>query len=704
MERADLLIELLTEELPAKTLTGLAGAFRDIMVDGLKKRGLSADFSDAEALWTPRRLVVMVPGLALEQPAQVLERRGPAIAAALDAQGQPAKALTGFAASCGVTVEQLERLETDKGAWFVHRSHKPGAATADLLAEIINESIKALPVPKPMRWGNGEFAFLRPVHGLLVLLGDALIRAQVFDVTSSRSTRGHRFTHPDLIEIRHPDTYAAQLREAGVMIDPAERARVIREQATAKAIRAGGVPHIRDELLDEVVNLNEWPVPLLCAIPSEFMRLPDAVIISTIESHQKFFPILDHQGKLLPAFIGVANLESRDAQEIRKGYERVTRPRLSDAAFFFDRDLATPLGDAREGLKRVTFQGRLGSLWDKTVRVRELCRWLAPQFGVDQAKALEAAELSRCDLLSQMVGEFPELQGEMGRTYLQRQGGDADVAIALDEFYQPRGAGQAIAGTALGQLLAVAERLDTLAGIYALGQRPTGNKDPFSLRRVALGLARTLIEGGHALDLPEALGRAVDAARAQLDGNRGPKDPATADAAVLVADLLAFIYDRLRAYYADIGVDGRVFEAVAALDVADLTRFDARVKACQAFMQLPQWESLAAANKRIRNILRKAGAEEIGPVRAQSLVEPAEIALAAATTAAAADVAPLLAAERYVELLTRLAALQAPVDAFFDGVMVMAEDPQQRRNRLGLLKQLQDLFLQVADVSLLAAG
>lgn len=704
MDRADLLIELLTEELPAKGLTELAGGFRDLIVEGLRKRGLTADYSDVEALWTPRRLVVVLPGLAREQPSQVLERRGPALASALDADGNPGKALLGFAASCGVAVEALERLETDKGAWFVFRQHKPGAATRDLLGEVVGEAIKALPVPKPMRWGNGQYAFLRPVHGLVLLHGADVVPAEVFGIAAGRSTRGHRFTHPEALDIQHPDTYAAQLRAAGVMIDPAERAEVIRTQATAKAVRAGGVPHLRAELLDEVVNLNEWPAALLCTIPAEYMRLPDAVIISTIESHQKFFPVLDHSGKLLPAFIGVANLESRDPQEVRKGYERVTRPRLSDAAFFFDRDLATPLADAQAGLSKVTFQGKLGSLWDKTLRVRALAEALAPAFNVPVQQARLAAELSRCDLLSQMVGEFPELQGQMGRTYLERQGGDPAVAVALDEFYCPRGGGQPIASTTLGQLLAVAERLDTLAGIFALGQRPTGNKDPFSLRRAALGLARTLIEGGHALDLEQALALAVEPVRAHLLAQRGPKDPALAETAALVAEIAGFVMERLRAYYADAGVDGRVFEAVAALKVAVLTSFHARTNACQAFMRLPQWESLAAANKRIRNLLRKADPADIGTPDPDLLTLPAERSLLAAMATAQTELAPLYERADHVAALTRLAALQGPVDAYFAEVMVMADDRALRRARLGLLERLQGLFLQVADVSLLAAG
>lgn len=704
MDRADLLIELLTEELPAKGLSELAQAFVALTVEALKKRGLGADWRDAEALWTPRRLTVLVPGLEVAQAEQVTERRGPALAAGLDAEGKPSKALAGFAASCGVEVAALERLETDKGSWFVHRARSPGKRTAEVLPEVLGEVVKALPVAKPMRWGEGEHAFLRPVHGLLVLLGRDVVPVSMFGVSSGATTRGHRFVAADPIVIEHPDTYVQQLRAAKVIVDPVERAREIRDQSRAKAMRARGTPQMREELVDEVANLTEWPVPLLCQIPAEFMRLPDAVIISTIESHQKFFPILDAAGKLLPAFIGVANLDSRDPQEIRKGYERVTRPRLADAAFFFDRDLATPLASYQDGLRKVTFQGRLGSQWDKTLRVTLLAESLCSAFGVDAAHAQQAASLSRCDLLSQMVGEFPELQGKMGRTYCERQGGDPAVALALDEVYSPRGAGQAIATSKLGQLLAVAERLDTLAGIFGIGQKPTGNKDPFSLRRSALGLARTLIEGGVRIDLRAALTQAVTAVLPVLTASRGPKDAAIPTTAGLVDELFGFILDRLRAYYADAGVDARVFEAVAALKLDELNDFDARAKACVAFMKLPAWESLAAANKRIRNILRKAEGEAVGPVDPAALVDPAEHALHEATRAAAADTAPLKAAGLHVELLTRLAQLQAPVNAFFDGVMVMADDARLRRNRLGLLKDLQDQFLQVADVSLLASG
>jgi len=701
MERADLLLEILTEELPAKGLSELAAALHDLLIDGLKKLGLSADYSDTEALWTPRRMVVIVPGLELEQAAQMQERRGPALQAAFDAAGAPSKALQGFAASCGVAVEQLQKLETDKGSWMVHRSVTAGRRTLDLLAGVLTAALRALPIAKPMRWGVGEHSFLRPVHGILFLLGRELVPFTAFGLHSRTQTVGHRFLHPDLISIAHLDVYAESLRAAKVLVDPAERRALIRSQAQAKAMRAGGTAQIRDALLDEVADLTEWPQALLCQIPSEFMRLPEAVIITTIESHQKFFPVVDAQGKLLPAFIGVANLESRDSQQVIQGYERVVRPRLSDAQFFFDRDLKTPLQDHLEGLKKVTFQARLGSQWDKTMRVAALAEQLAANFAVEPASARQAAELSRCDLLTHMVGEFPELQGQMGRRYWLEQGGASDIAEALDEVYMPRGAGQQIAATPLGGALACAERLDTLAGIFAIGLKPSGNKDPFSLRRAALGLARTLIESGTALDLKSALNSAVRAVLPGVQATRGAKDAATPDAQALTQDIFDFVVERLRAYGAEQNADPRVFDAVAALQPVDLLDFDLRLKACQSFMQLPEWESLAAANKRISNILRKSDAQT--PTTATQLLREApELALLAITASATAATAPLRTSQRYVELLTSLAALQAPVDLFFDKVMVNCEDLALRQQRLGLLQRVQSLFMQVADIGLLA--
>jgi len=716
---ADLLVELLCEELPAKAVADLATGLRDGLSERLSKAGIGHGREQTQALWTPRRIAVLIPGVALAQPEQTLERRGPALAAGMGADGTPSKALHGFAASCGVAVTALEKLETDKGAWFVYRSSKPGALTAEVLPAMIKECIEALPQGKPMRWGSNEFAFLRPVHGLIVLLGEMVLSASVYGVSSGRRTRGHRFHHLDDVLIARPADYVATLLAAQVLVDPQARRERVRAQVSAAAQTLGGNPRLPDDLIDEVSNLTEWPCAIACSIPTEFMRLPEAVIVTTIETHQRFFPVLDDGGHLLPSFVGVANIESRDPNEIRKGYERVVRPRLSDAAFFFDQDLKQPLSEHVEALKTVTYQQKLGSLFDKTERVIALARAVAPAVGVDPGLAQAAARLSKADLQTRMVGEFPELQGHMGRTYALAQGQPEALAIALDEVYAPRFSGAPIAASPLGRVLAIAERLDTLAGIFAVGLKPTGNKDPFALRRAALGLARTLIEGQIRLDLPQILEQAVLGIPAQslkdylakiansvfnddsLLGKLADKLCAPA-----VNELYEFILERTRAYYTDAGITADVFEAVAARRPHDLLDFDQRLKAVLAFKALGACQSLAAANKRSRNILRKASEAGID-VNALTAVSPAllhhdaERALFAAINSAEHDSAPSFARGDYIAGLSRLAQLQAPVDAFFEGVMVMADDSAVRDNRLALLQRLSTLFLGAADISLL---
>jgi len=701
---ADLLVELLCEELPAKSVALLATGLRDALSQRLEKAGIAHPRELAEALWTPRRIAVHMRGVALSQPEQSSERRGPALAAGIGADGQPSKALIGFAASAGVSVDALEKLETDKGAWFVHRSTRPGALTADALPTMLREAIEGLPLAKPMRWGDNDFAFLRPVHGLVVLLGESVLSADVYGVHSGRRTRGHRFHHPDEVVLARPSEYIAALEAAHVLVDPAQRRERVRSQVAAAAITRGGQARLPDDLIDEVSNLTEWPSAIACTIPSDFMRLPKAVIMTTIETHQRFFPVLDAAGELLPAFIGVANIESRNPDEIRKGYERVVRPRLADAAFFFDLDLKQPLAELVEGLKAVTYQQKLGSVYAKSERVANLARALAPALGVDPEHAARAALLAKADLLTRVVGEFPELQGQMGRAYALAQGHDAALADALEEVYWPQQAGSPIARSQLGRVLAIAERLDTLAGIFAVGQRPTGTKDPFALRRAALGLARTLIEGAISLPLDKAVGAAIGGARLAIEANTNGS--ASHLEAVLLNEILEFVFERTRAYYLDAGITADVFDAVAASKINDLVDFDRRLNAVLVFKGLPACQSLAAANKRIRNILRKAADSGVAiaalpAVDAARFQQPSEHALLAAVDRAHTESAPHFAAGEYIQGLTRLAQLQLPVDAFFADVMVMADDLQVRDNRLALLERVSNLFLKTADVSLL---
>ena len=717
MSAADksLLIELGTEELPPKALDELSAAFLRGICDGLARRGIEAALDQAKAYCTPRRLAVHVPAVAKAQPEQAIERRGPAVSAGLGADGQPSRALLGFAQSCGVAVEQLEKLETDKGAWFVYRSVQSGQPVAALLPAIVEEALKGLPIPRPMRWADHDYSFVRPAHWLVMLHGDAIVDGEVLGLKSGRKSRGHRFMHPNPVHVLDADSWLDVLRAAKVLADPAERRRRIREEVDHAGLKTDGVPRLDDTLLDEIANLVEWPAAIACTFDRDFLAVPPEALVTTMETNQKFVPVFDAAGKLTEHFIGIANIESKDPVQIRKGYERVIRPRFADAKFFWDEDLKTPLADYQEQLKHVTYQQALGSLWDKSVRVAELARVVANRVGADAGAATRAASLGKCDLLTRMVGEFPELQGVMGRYYAAHHGEAADVAAALDGYYQPRQSGDAIADGKLSRVLAVAERLDTLAGIFAVGLKPSGNKDPFALRRAALGLARTLVEGKLDLDLRALFAEALEllpetalvaGLKRGKDGKAPPLDPGVRRAALL-DELHDFVLERLRGYYAERGFTPEQFEAVLAVAPVSLYDFDRRLRAVAEFGKRPEAASLAAANKRVANILRKSreegeavarGVREADPDPAR-FESPVEAALAEALASAHHDTAQALRRGDYTEALARLAQLQAPVDAFFDGVMVNADDARVRANRLALLGQLSTQFGAIADIS-----
>ena len=685
MSMQPLLIELGVEELPVKALPGLAQAFFDGVIDGLAKRGVAFERGDAKPLSTPRRLAVLLPGVETEQPEQHSEVFGPYLNIALDANGAPTKALQGFAAKAGIDWTALERTTDAKGERFVLRSVTPGAQTASLLPEILREAIAAMPIPKPMRWGSHEYAFARPVHWLVLLHGNNIVPAELLGLTSDRFSRGHRFMADKQVWLSNPADYVESLKAANVLVDADARRERIVAEVNAAAAQAGGVARITDDNLEQVVNLVEWPAAVLCSFEREFLAVPQEALIETMEINQKFFPVLDAGGKLTEKFIGIANIESRDVAEVSKGYERVIRPRFSDAKFFFDEDLKQGLVAMGEGLKTVTYQAKLGSVADKVQRVSALAQIIAPQVGADPVQAKRAAELAKNDLQSRMVNEFPELQGIAGRHYAMAGGESPSVALAIDESYQPRFAADDIAASALGKVLAIAERLDTLAGGFAAGLKPTGNKDPFALRRNALGLARSIIESGFDLDLPALLASAnAGLAERKVQADAG--------------ELYDFIIDRLKGYYADKGVPVTHFNAVAELKPASLYDFDRRIDAIGTFAQLPEAEALAAANKRIRNILRKAEGAIPGSIDPSLLREPAESELAEAVTAAIDDTGVALAQKDYVAVLGRLARLRPQVDAFFDAVMVNAEDPALRGNRLALLRTLGDRLGSVAAI------
>ena len=721
MAERSLLVEIGTEELPIHAVDELAQAFVRGVCERLTKRGIAHDATNVRAFCTPRRLAVHVPAVAAQQPEQRSEVLGPYLDVALDAQNQPTKALLGFAQRAGVEWTQLERASDGKGERFAHRAVTPGAATATIVPAIIAEALAALPIGKPMRWGNHDYAFARPVHWLVMLHGDRVIEGAVLGLRSGRQSRGHRFMHPQPVHLADADSYVEALRGAKVLADPVARRARIREEVQ-RAAHGLGAPRLDDALLDEIANLTEWPAAIACAFDRDYLVVPHEALVTTMVANQKFVPVFDADGKLTEHFIGVANIDSKDPAQVRHGYERVIRPRFADARFFFDEDLKTPLARHQQELQHVTYQKALGSLWDKTVRVAELARGIANRLRdqgveVDAAQTAHAAGLSRCDLMTRMVGEFPELQGTMGRHYAQAQGEPAAIAQALDSFYAPRQSGDAIAPDRIGQVLAVADRLDTLAGGFAAGLKPSGNKDPFALRRAALGLARTLIEGQLDLDLDvllrEALEQIPDAAFAveakAAKGNKLADANVGSRRAALAIELRDFTLDRLRGYYAEHGFAANQFDAVAAIVPASLVDFDRRLRAVAAFAQRTEAAQLAAANKRVANILRKenidAQAAAAHAIDASLLRESAERALAEALAAAHGDCARWLdrsAAQRdYPSALARLAQLQQPVDAFFDTVLVMAYDPALRANRLALLARIKAQFDAIADLALL---
>ncbi len=689
-QRRNLLIEIGTEELPPKALLSLIEAFRDGVAGGLKKAGLAHKGITPYA--APRRLALLVKELDTAQADRDVERRGPALAAAFDAEGVATKAATGFARSCGVDVAELTTLESDKGSWLIYRVKEKGQATAALIPTIVEAALAGLPIPKRMRWGALEVEFVRPVHWVVLLFGDQPIEAEILGVKAGRHTRGHRFHHPEPLYLGEPEAYAPLLQSEGrVIADFGERREAIRAQVMEAAEALGGRAVLKEALLDEVTALVEWPVAVSGGFEQRFLEVPAEALISSMQDHQKYFPVVSHNGQLLPYFITIANIASRDVAQVRAGNERVIRPRLSDADFFWRQDRNKSLAERVESLGSIVFQKDLGTLLQKSEHLVAIAGAVAEAIGGDRAAAEQAAGISKCDLVTDMVFEFPELQGIMGRYYALHDGYSDEVAAALDEQYMPRFAGDELAGTRTGQALAIADRLYTLVGIFGIGQPPSGSKDPFALRRAALGLLRTVIERRLDLDLRQQIDLVVERLSRQ-----GVK--LVVNTAEQVFD---FIYDRLRAYYQDQGFAFDTFDAVHAVRPTRPLDLDARVRAVDAFRKLPEAESLAAANKRISNILKKAEEAIPASVDTAALLEVQEQALARELEKLQGEVVPLLDGGDYAQALQRLAALRGPVDSFFDAVMVMAEDPALRLNRLALLAQLSGLFLRIADISLL---
>ncbi len=686
MMEHDLLIEIGTEELPPVALRLLSESFRDSLDSLLRENHLA--HGKAHAYASPRRLAVHIENVPLTQPDREVVRRGPGILAAFDENGDPTKPALGFAHSCGVTVAELDQLETDKGSFLAWRSVEQGQPAMEIIPLLVERALKDLPVPKRMRWGNSEVEFVRPVHWVLLLLGTETIEADILGITANRYTRGHRFHHNEKIAIVEPRAYVETLENKGrVLVDMDRRRETIQTQVMAAGQSLGGRARIDADLLEEVTALVEWPVAISGSFDQRFLEVPAEALVSTMQDHQKFFPVEDSDGQLLSHFITVANIDSKDPQQVKAGNERVIRPRLEDADFFWNQDRKQSLASRTEQLNTVTFQQKLGSLGAKQVRIGRIATTIADQLGFNNEYAQRAAALSKCDLLTSMVYEFPELQGTMGRYYATHDGEAGEVAAALDEQYQPRFAGDALPETPTGQALAISDRLDTLVGIFAIGQPPTGDKDPFGLRRAALGLLRIIIEKQLDLDLRSLIDTATGCFADELVTDLNADE------------LFGFLMERLRSYYLERDYDADEFAAVLARQPRCPLDFDQRLAAVKAFRRLVESASLAAANKRIRNILRKAETTIPRSYDPTLLQEPAEQALAAAIGKLEAVVRPLFENHDYTDALRELAALQAPVDKFFDDVMVMTDDTAIRDNRLALLNVVSELFLQVADIS-----
>ncbi|MDE1478229.1 glycine--tRNA ligase subunit beta [Xenorhabdus bovienii] len=682
------LVEIGTEELPPKALRSLAESFAANFEAELK----NANLGHGEISWfaAPRRLALKVANLAVAQADREVEKRGPAIAQAFDTEGKPTKAAEGWARGCGITVDQAERMVTDKGEWLLYRAQVKGREAKELLADMVSSSLGKLPIPKLMRWGDKETQFVRPVHTVTMLLGSDVIDGEILGIKSDRIIRGHRFMGEAEFAIDNAEQYPAILQERGrVIADYYARKALIKRDAEQAAMQLGGVADLTDSLLEEVTSLVEWPVVLTAKFEEKFLEVPAEALVYTMKGDQKYFPVYDKSGKLMANFIFVANIESSDPQQIISGNEKVVRPRLADAEFFFKTDRKQRLEDNLLRLETVLFQTQLGTLRDKTDRIQALAGWIAEKIGADVTHATRAGLLSKCDLMTNMVFEFTDTQGVMGMHYARHDGEAEDVALALNEQYQPRFSGDELPSTVVSCAVAIADKMDTLAGIFGIGQHPKGDKDPFALRRAALGVLRIIVEKKLPLDLQTLAEEAV-----RLYGDKLTNEN-------VVDDVVEFMLGRFRTWYQEQGYSVDAIQAVLARRPTQPADFDARMKAVTYFRTLDEAVSLAAANKRVSNILAKSEEKLNDSVLASVLKAAEEIQLATHLVVLKDKLAPLFAEGNYQDALVELASLREVVDAFFDNVMVMDEDQQVRINRLTLLSELRELFLRVADISLL---
>ena len=687
MNTNTLLIELGTEELPPKALKTLATAFYNSITEQLT----AANLAYAEAKWfaTPRRLAVMVKQLEQQQADKVVEKRGPAANVAFDAEGNATKAAQGWARSNGITVEQAERLVTDKGEWLLHKATQKGQSINDLITAIVQNAVAKLPIPKPMRWGSSRIQFIRPVHTLTMMYGDEVIAGEVLGIQSANELQGHRFHFDGNITLDHADNYEATLESAYVIADYEARRNKIIADVNAAAAELNATALLDDELVDEVTSINEWPSVLVGSFDDDFLNVPAEPLIYSMKDHQKYFPVMAKNDELLAKFIFVTNIESKQPAEVIRGNEKVIRPRLADAEFFFKTDKKQSLESRLASLENVLFQKQLGTLKDKSERIATLSKHIASSLNENADNAYRAGLLSKTDLMSDMVLEFPQVQGTMGKYYAQNDGETADVAQALEDQYRPRFAGDSLPEGNIGASVAIADKVDSLVGIFGINQPPKGDKDPFALRRAAIGLIRIIIEKQLALDIADLLAVSIESYGDKLSNDN------------TAADVIDFIMGRFRSFYQEQGISVDVIQAVLANKPTAPLDFDQRVQAVSYFRTLDEAQALAAANKRVGNILAKFEGELFSEFNFDLATESFEIDLANAYNALNAELAPLFANKEYQQALTKLASLREPIDAFFDNVMVMADDEQVKTNRLTLLSKLRASFFNVADISLL---
>ncbi|MBS3796993.1 glycine--tRNA ligase subunit beta [Pseudoalteromonas sp. BDTF-M6] len=687
MLKQNLLVEIGTEELPPKSLRALAEAFADGLKAQLEDLALAHDGVQWYA--SPRRLGLMVLQLDGKQADKVVEKRGPAIQAAFDADGNPTKAAMGWARGCGIEVSEAGRHVTDKGEWLLHKAEVAGQPVQELIVAAVNAALAKLPIPKPMRWGANKTQFIRPVHTATVFYGDSLIAGEILGKQVTNQLQGHRFHHPEKVTINNANEALEQLKKAYVIADYDTRKAMIRNQIEAAAAKLGAVVAMDEDLLEEVTSLVEWPVTLTASFEESFLEVPDEALIYTMKDDQKYFPLLDQDGKLINKFLFVSNIESKDPSVVIAGNEKVVRPRLADAQFFFETDKKKTLESRLESLGTVLFQKQLGTLKDKSERISALSGYIAEQLGADKALAERAGLLSKTDLMTEMVMEFTDVQGVMGMHYARFDGEDEAVALAMNEQYMPRFAGDALPHSEISCAVALADKFDTLVGIFGIGQAPKGDKDPFALRRAAIGALRIMVEKQLPLDVLDIVAKAKTLFGDKLSNEQ------------VAEDVFEFLLGRFRAWYQEQGIEVDVIQAVLARRPSKPLDFDLRVKAVSHFRTLEPAEALAAANKRVGNILSKNDVHESGAIEQSLLQEAPEQALAQEVAAYQAKLAPLYEQGDYQQALSELANIRQSVDAFFDNVMVMADDEAIKRNRLALLSQLQDLFLQVADISVL---